>query len=322
MNNEQQVIAALALDAALGDPAWFPHPVRYIGAFAAWTEDRSRALLKDEYHAGAMSAFCVTGVSAGTAYLITKAARAIHPLLGDAASILIMYTCFAARDLAEHSMRVHDALEKGDLETARHAAGMMVGRDTKDLDETELVRAAVESVAENTSDGVTAPLFYAVVAGPAGAVFYKAANTLDSMFGYRNERYEKFGYVSAKLDDVMNYGPARLTAAIVTLAADFSGMNMKGAAEMLVRDGRKHPSPNSGLCEAAMAGAMNVQLGGVNYYGGEKSLKPLLGEPEEKLQRKHIRKANRLMIATTIAAAALFIGGKMIAKKLTENGND
>lgn len=318
MNNEQQVIAALALDAAIGDPPNFPHPVRYIGAFAAWTEDRARALLKDEYLAGAMSAFCVTGVAAGAAYLVTKGARAVHPLLGDLASVLIMYSCFAARDLADHSMRAHDALESGDIEGARRAAGMMVGRDTANLEETEIVRAVVESVAENTSDGVTAPLFYAVAAGPVGAVFYKAANTLDSMFGYKNERYEKFGFVSAKLDDALNYVPARLTAAVVTVAADLTGMNMKGAAEMLVRDGRKHPSPNSGLCEAAMAGAMNVRLGGVNYYAGKESVKPYLGEPVEELRRKHIRKANRLMAATTIAAAALFIGGKYIAKKLAE----
>lgn len=322
MKNEQQVIAALALDAVLGDPAWLPHPVRYVGAFAEWTENRARALVKDEHKAGALAAFSVVGASALTAYGITKVARAIHPLLGDAASILIMYTCFAARDLTDHSMRVHDALEQKDIDAARRSAAMMVGRDTQNLDESELVRAAVESVAENTVDGVTAPLFYAVIGGPVGAVMYKAANTLDSMFGYKNEMYEKFGFVPAKFDDAMNYVPARLTAVMVPVAADCTGMNMKGAAEMLVRDGRKHPSPNSGLSEAAMAGALNVQLGGVNYYAGKESLKSTLGEPVEKLEKKHIRKANKLMMATTIAAAALFIGGKIVVKKLWEKTND
>ena len=184
-------------------------------------------------------------------------------------SILVIYTTIAARDLARHSMAVLRPLAAGDLVEARRRVALIVGRDTARLDEAGVVRAAVESVAESTVDGVTAPLFFAVVAGPVGAMVYRAINTLDSMFGHQDERYREFGWAAARIDDLANYLPARLTAPLVCLAALLLRQRPRLACAILARDGRKHASPNAGLTEAAMAGALGVQLGGVNYYDGQ-----------------------------------------------------
>lgn len=315
MRLEYQIMAAMALDAVAGDPRWLPHPVRFMGATARWAERMSRKVFVNEYVAGAVAAVTVVGVTGCVAFALVRSAGAVHPMAADVVSILMLYTCLAARDLARHSGRVHGALERGDLVEARKMAAMMVGRDTENLNESDTARAAVESVAENTVDGVTAPLFFAVLAGPVGAMLYKAVNTLDSTFGYKNERYVKFGFVSAKLDDVVNYIPARLTAALALVAAAFLGMNAVRSARILMRDGRKHPSPNSGLCEAAMAGALGVQFGGVNHYFGKASEKPTIGDPVEKLERRHIRRANALMAATSILCAAVFMGARLLAVK-------
>ena len=195
-------------------------------------------------------------------------------------SIVVIYTTIAARDLARHSMAVFRPLAAGDLVEARRRVAAIVGRDTERLDEAGVVRAAVESVAESTVDGVTAPLFFAVVAGPVGAMVYRAVNTLDSMFGHQDERYRQFGWAAARIDDLANYLPARLTAPLVCLAA-LCCLRLRPAAarcESLLRDGRKHASPNAGLAEAAMAGALGVQLGGVNYYDGQPLEKPTIGD--------------------------------------------
>ncbi len=204
MRIEYQVIAAMALDAVAGDPRWLPHPVKLIGGMAARLEPVCRNVFSSEYAAGAAAALVTLGVAGATAWLVVWAATAIHPVAGDVVSILLLYTTFAARDLAKHGNSVFAALEADDLPEARRRAAMMVGRDTDSLDEAETARAAVESIAENTADGVTAPLMFAFIGGPAAAVLYKAVSTLDSTFGYRNERYAKFGCVSARLDDVVN----------------------------------------------------------------------------------------------------------------------
>jgi adenosylcobinamide-phosphate synthase len=182
-----------------------------------------------------------------------------------------------------------------------------VGRDTDSLDEPEVVRATVESVAENMVDGVTAPLLFAVVGGPIGAILYKAVNTLDSTFGYKNERYLQFGWASARLDDVVNFIPARITAPLTAVTAGLVGLRPLGAWRMFRRDGRKHPSPNSGLTEAAVAGALGVQLGGVNRYFGIASERPRMGDPLQPLSRAHILKTNRLMLVTSALALAAFV---------------
>jgi len=301
--SELLVIIAFLLDLVLGDPVWLPHPVRWIGRFAAGLESPLRRVIRPERLAGIFAVLLVLGATGATAFLAVWAARFWHPLAGDLVSVILLYTCFAGCDLARHSGRVYRALDAGDLPEARRRVGLLVGRDTENLDEPEVVRAAVESVAENMVDGVTAPIFFAVLGGPVGAMVYKAINTLDSTFGYKNERYLRFGWASARLDDVANWLPARLTAPLVAVAAALLGLRPAGAWRMFRRDGRNHPSPNSGLTEAAVAGALGVQLGGVNSYFGKPSERPRMGDPLESLQRRHILRVNRLMLL----ASALFL---------------
>ncbi len=307
MRLEYQILLAVALDCVLGDPQWFPHPVRLIGRFATWIENPLRRVCGNAYLAGGVAVALVLLVTGGVTWGVRAGASAVHPILGDCVSIFILYLAFAARDLARHSGVVQDALESGDLVEARRRVGRIVGRDTADLDEGGVARAAVESVAENLVDGVTAPLFFAVLGGPVGAMLYKAVNTLDSMFGYKNARYLEFGWASARLDDVVNFIPARLTAPFVTLAAVLLGLRARGAWRILWRDHDNTPSPNSGLTEAAMAGAMGVQLGGPARYFGQVVMKPTLGDPETPLRREHIGVANRLMFATAGLALLCFL---------------
>jgi len=301
-------MAAMALDAVLGDPRWLPHPIRAVGALAAQMEAVTRKIIPAARAAGIVTVIVVVGSAGATVWLLVRAATAIHPALGDAASILLLATTLAARDLSGHALDVHRALAGGDLDGARKKAALMVGRDTDTLDAGETARAAIESVAENTVDGVTAPLLFAVLGGPVAAMMYKAVNTLDSMFGYKTERYVQFGWAAARLDDVVNYLPARITAALVPLAAALAGARPLQALRCLLRDGGRHPSPNSGLTEAAMAGALGVRLGGVSSYCGVPSSKPFLGDPLEPLGKAHIRRAVALMAATYLLAALLFLG--------------
>jgi adenosylcobinamide-phosphate synthase len=308
MRLEYQVLIAFGIDLLLGDPRWLPHPVKLIGGFAAWLESPLRRAVPNARDAGTLAVVVVLGATASATWLVLAAAGWLNPIVRDVVSIVLLYLCFAARDLAQHSHRVYSALTNGDMTEARRCASMMVGRDTDRLDEPEIVRAAVESVAENIVDGVTAPLFFAVLGGPIAAMLYKAVNTLDSTFGYKNERYLYFGWASARLDDVFNYIPARLTAPLVSLAAALLRLNSLGALRICRRDGRKHPSPNSGLTEAAVAGALSMQLGGLNYYFGQPSERPRMGDPKQPSRRAHILQANALLMTTSCLALLFFLG--------------
>jgi len=308
MRLEYQVIAAFAIDLALGDPRWLPHPVKFIGRFAASIEAPLRRAIPNPRLAGVVAVLAVLTFAGGTAFLLVAGAAKLFPALGDVLSIALLATCFAGRDLADHSQRVYQSLASNDLPEARRRVAMLVGRDTDSLDEPGVVRATVESVAENMVDGVTAPLLFAVIGGPVGAILYKAVNTLDSTFGYKNERFLQFGWASARLDDLANFVPARLTAPLAALAAALLGLRPLGAWRIFCRDGRNHPSPNSGLTEAAVAGALGVQLGGINSYFGVASERPRMGDPLRPLAREHIRQTNRLMLLTSMLALALFLG--------------
>jgi len=219
--------------------------------------------------------------------------------------IALIYTTLATHSLFSESFAVLRALREGDLEGARRSLAMIVGRDTDHLDEAGIVRAVVETVAENASDAVVAPLFYAFLGGAPLALAYKAVNTLDSMFGYKDERFLHFGWASAKLDDLANYVPARLTGALMVLAAWHLRMDWRAAWRVMVRDGRKNPSPNSGIPEAAAAGALGVQLGGINFYFGKPSAKEMIGDRVKELEREDITRAHRLMIACSLLALAV-----------------
>jgi adenosylcobinamide-phosphate synthase len=311
MNVATQMAAAYALDLACGDPRWLPHPVKWIGRGAQALERPLRRAISNQRLAGVLAAFFVVGGVALLAWAALRLAYGLHPWAGDALSVLLLYTTLATRDLAAHAMRVYRALKRKDLARAREFVSHIVGRDTQALDEAGVARAAVESVAENTVDGVTAPLFFAALGGPVCALAYKAVSTLDSTFGYKNERYIDFGWASARLDDAAAYLPARLSFPLIAVAALLCGERPRAAWRLGVRDGRKHASPNAGIADAAAAGALGVQLGGALCRNGQRVELPLLGEPREPLQTAHIRRAVVLMAMTSLLAAALFAGARL-----------
>ena len=317
-----QILIAVALDLLLGDPRWLPHPVKLIGRVAAGLESPARKWTTSPRLAGTLVALFVIALSGTVAWVLVRASGWLYPLAGDAVSILLIYTCIAARDLAAHGMAVFRPLHAGDLSEARRRVAMIVGRDTERLDEAGVARAAVESIAENLVDGVTAPLFFAAVFGPVGAIVYKAINTLDSTFGYKNERYARFGWASARIDDVANYLPARLTAPFVALAALLLRERPAGALRILMRDRRRHASPNAGYTEAAFAGALGIELGGPSFYFGHDRPvdKPLIGERLCQLKAVHIRNANRLMYATTALFVVACVGARAAGEHLCRQG--
>lgn len=302
-----QMAVAYGADLLCGDPRWFPHPVKFIGRTALALEAPLRRHIANAQLAGIVAVAIVVG---GTTVLTVTALSVgyrVHPWAGDAVSILLLYTTFATRDLAAHAMAVYRTLKRHDLGAARELVSRIVGRDTEALDEAGVVRAAVESVAENTVDGVTAPLFFAALGGPVLALAYKAASTLDSTFGYKNERYLHFGWASARLDDIAAWLPSRLTLPLISLAAMFTGARPLAAWRLGMRDCRKHASPNSGFGEAAVAGALGIQLGGALFRHGSRVELPTMGEPVEMLRAGHIRRAVLLMLVTSLLAGILFV---------------
>jgi adenosylcobinamide-phosphate synthase len=304
---------ACVLDAAIGDPRWFPHPVRLMGNVIVWYEGRVRMMIHTpagERAAGIVLAVGLPALTYAMAWLAIEMAGRADAVLKTALTVLIAWTTLAARDLFDHARSVVQALESGSLDRAREAVSKIVGRDTDDLSEAEIVRATVETIAESAADGVIAPLFYLAIGGPLLALAYKAINTLDSMIGHRDVHYQYFGWASARLDDVANWVPARLTAILLILAAACRTGTMRTAWRTFRRDGSKHPSPNSGRPEAAMAGALGVQLGGRNVYGGIATERPRLGDVLTPLVPGHVTTALHLMgiasaIAAALAAAAL-----------------
>ena len=336
------LLSAFALDLILGDPRWLPHPVRGIG----WTIQRTETVLRRfaktplaEKAAGVLLVVLIVSlVSILSQFLILSFFR-ISLFSGFALSVLLAYTTLAARDLGNAAKAVLRHLDAGEIAQASTGLSKIVGRDTADLDDQEIARAVVETVAENTSDGVIAPLFYLAMGGPALALAYKAVNTLDSMVGYRNEKYINFGWAAARVDDIANFIPARITAVLICLASEIlRGLHAivspssqpspsRGEAvselrtpssvltspwHIMLRDGNKHPSPNSGYPEAAMAGALGIRLGGPGTYAGIPSLKPFIGDAINRIDKKHIEKSVHLMYCTTSfavlgAAAMMFL---------------
>ena len=308
---EFQLWAAVLLDLLCGDPRWFPHPARFMGLLCTWCETAYRRLVQSPLPAGAMTVASVLGLSLGITAFLLAAASVASPLLAQALAVFMLYTSIAARDLVVHSKRVYLALQdERSLGQARAAVSGIVGRDTVTLNRAEIIRACVETVAENMVDGVTAPLFYAVLLsllGPAtgidpiflaafGAMGYKAVNTMDSMMGYKNDRYLLFGRYAAKLDDLVNFIPARISGFLLVPAALFLGLDWQGAYRIFVRDRLEHASPNGGHSEAAVAGALGIQLGGGANYFGKAVSKPFIGEHGREIEARDILQANRLML--------------------------
>ncbi len=309
------LLAACALDALIGDPRWVPHPVRFIGMGTVWYEGWIRPLCTGPRSlrvTGIVLAIGLPSLAASVGWALIAAGSAIHEWIGWTVELWLAASALAWRDLVDHVGRVSHALSNGLLPQAREAVGMIVGRDTEELSEPEIVRATIETIAESASDGVIAPLLYLAAGGPPLALAFKAINTLDSMVGHLDERYREFGWASARLDDLVNWIPSRITAWLIVLAAGLAGRSLKSMgknATVLLRDGHKHRSPNSGRPEAAMAGALGIRLGGVNYYDGVPHDHARLGDGDQSLSPRHIGQARTLMtVAYGVAIAMTVVG--------------
>lgn len=309
------LLPGVVLDWLLGDPHWMPHPVRWMGRAITWLEGVLRRVFPGtpagERLAGALLALLIPAAFGGGSWLLLEGLRGLSPCLAWPVEVWFTYQLLAARALQKESM----AVCPGDLVGAREAVSRIVGRDTQRLDEAGVVKAAVETVAENTSDGVTAPLLFLALGGLPLGMVYKAVNTMDSMVGYRNERYRWFGTAAARLDDVLNWIPARLSGLMMCLAAALlPGCSGRRALRVFFRDRRKHSSPNSAHTEAACAGALGVQLAGDAWYFGKKVSKPTIGDGLRPVERADVARACRLMYATELLTLAAVLGwGTLLA---------
>jgi adenosylcobinamide-phosphate synthase len=318
MRRAQAIAAACLLDWIAGDPEWFPHPVRWMGCYTQLAESllrRPRQSANDELMAGAaLTAGLVGACYLGTAKAITLAYR-VGTVTGLATEILLGWTCVASRNLIDESLAVIRALEEEDIIRARQRLSRIVGRDTQSLSETEINRAVIETLSESACDGIVAPLVYMAIGGVPMAMAYKAVNTLDSMIGHADQQYLYFGKTAARLDDVANYFPSRLTALALAMAAGMgSATSAKSALRIWLRDGGKHKSPNAGQPESAMAGALQVRLGGDNTYAGERIAAPLLGAEFEQPKLHHTKRALRLVVTVSLFSAAVAVAVRGIRK--------
>lgn len=298
------LITGYGLDLLIGDPEWLPHPVRWIGRAIALGEAGLRRLScrtdRSKYLCGMLLTLTVTAVSLLLPYALLQAASAISPFLVYALESVMCYQILATRSLKDESMRVYRQLARDDLATAREKLSRIVSRDTAHMQQDQVARSTVETVAENTSDGVIAPLFFMVIGGAPLGFFYKAINTLDSMIGYKNDKYLYFGRFAAKLDDAANRLPARLAAYLMIPAAFLLGYDARNAWRIYRRDKHNHTSPNSAHTEAVCAGALHIQLAGNNYYFGKLVEKPTIGDPDRTVEAKDIVRANRLLYLTSV----------------------
>lgn len=300
------ILAGFALDLILGDPYNFPHPVRLIGALISSLENKMRKLFSgNERLGGTVLAVIVLSVTLLISAAILYAFYSVNKWLGIAAETVMCCYLLAAKCLKNESMKVYSAVAENDVTKARKAVSMIVGRDTENLDENGIIKAAVETVAENASDGVTAPIFYIMLFGAAGGFFYKAANTMDSMLGYKNEKYLNFGRFAARLDDFLNFIPSRITALLMIFSAYILGFNGRNAYKIWRRDRFNHASPNSAQTESVCAGALEIMLAGDAYYFGKLCRKKTIGDDIRPVENADIIRANRLMYCTS--AIMLFI---------------
>ena len=303
--------AGFLLDFLLGDPYWLPHPIRAIGSLIGWLEHKWNHPEEKNSRKGTIMVLLVLAVTGSVTFLLWAGAYRVHPFFGVVVESIMTYQILATKCLKTESMKVYDALQKQDLEAARKAVSMIVGRDTKSLDETGIAKAAIETVAENTSDGVIAPMLYTAIGGPVLGFLYKAVNTMDSMVGYKSERYLYFGRTAARLDDAVNYMPARISAVLMIAACFLSGSdyNAKKAWQIYRRDRYQHASPNSAQTEAVCAGALGIRLAGSASYFGKLVEKPYIGDAERAVETADIKRANHLLYLTAWMSELLCLLG-------------
>ena len=302
--------AGFVLDLIFGDPRWLYHPVCLIGKLISLLEKGIRRIFpksqKGELAGGCLEVLLVCGLCFLVPFGILHVLYGWQPWLGFLLETFWCYQLLATKSLKTESMKVYDRLVNGTLEEARYAVSMIVGRDTKSLTPEGVTKAAVETVAENASDGIIAPMFYMAIGGAPFMFLYKGINTMDSMLGYKNDRYLYFGRCAAKLDDVANYIPARVSGWLMVAGTLFVGLDTKNAAKIYRRDRRNHASPNSAQTEAAMAGALDVQLAGNAYYFGKLYEKPTIGDAIRKVEAEDIPRANRLLYSTSVLGMVVF----------------
>lgn len=303
------LVMGYILDLIFGDPYWMPHPVRFIGNLISILEKVIRRFMpktkRGEYIGGIILTVMVVSISMVIPLVIILMAKSINTYLALTVETFMCYQILATKSLKVESMKVYDELAKNDLPSARKAVSMIVGRDTKDLTFSGVAKAAVETVAENTSDGIIAPMIFIAIGGAPMGFFYKAINTMDSMVGYKNEKYMNFGRFAAKLDDVVNYLPARISAYQMILSSFFLRYDYKNAFKIYKRDRYNHASPNSAQTESVCAGALDVQLAGNAYYFGKLYEKPTIGDDIREINYDDIKKANRLLYCTSFISIVI-----------------
>lgn len=296
------IISAYIIDLILGDPNWLPHPVKGIGklisGFDKLLRGNKNPLL--EKLKGIFFVIIIISIPTTITYFLLYLTNYIHYYFHLIVSTIIIYTLIAIKDMRDKANNVKQALLKNNIDLARKNLSMIVGRDTERLDEKRIIMATIESIAESICDGIIAPLFYIFIGGPITGIVYKCINTMDSMVGYKNEKYKNFGWFAAKLDDIANFIPARISGILIAISSLLLNYDSKSSFKILIRDGSKHPSPNSGLSEASMAGALQIQLGGPSTYNGIISNKPFIGDNIKKPKLSDIDKAINIMYVSSL----------------------
>ena len=304
------IVAGFILDLLFGDPHWLPHPICLIGNLIGFLEKNLRRLLAPSKTAlllgGALMVVIVLTLSYAVPYAVLMLAEQVSPWLKFALETIMFYQIFATKCLRDESMKVYTALHNNDLADARVKLSWIVGRDTKELTAEEVTKGAVETVAENTADGIIAPMLYMFIGGAPLAFLYKGINTMDSMVGYKNDKFLYFGRCAAKLDDLANLIPARITGLVMILASYFLNLNAKGAWKIFWRDRYNHLSPNSAMTESVTAGALNIQLGGDHFYFGKLVHKDTIGDNIRQVVPEDIVAANNLLYMTAVISLLLF----------------
>lgn len=306
--NLLSIYTGYALDLIIGDPYSFPHPVRFIGKLISFVEKQIRKITSSDKGlkiAGFFLWFVVVGVTLGSTSIVLRLFE-FNKIVYFVVNAILIYTTLATKCLKDESTKIYKVLKTGDLEKSRIQLSYIVGRDTTNLSEKEIVRATVETVAENTVDGIIAPLFYGFIGGAPLAMAYKAINTLDSTVGYKNDKYYYLGYASAKIDDIANYIPARLGVILLSLGSLLAGFNFKNALKIGIRDRKNHKSPNCALSEGAIAGALGIQLGGTNVYFGKEVYKPTIGDKSREIEIEDIVRTNKIMYSSSIISIIIF----------------
>jgi adenosylcobinamide-phosphate synthase len=296
-------LAAVVLDIIVGDPRVGWHPVILIGNYISFLDNKLRLCFQEPWLqrvTGAFLVLCVVLTAYGATAALLYAAYHVHTWVGVILAVILLSSTIATKSLAQAGMEIYQVLQENNMAVARQKLSWIVGRDTAHLETGEIVRGTVETVAENIVDGIISPLFYALLGGVPLAMAYRAVNTMDSMLGYKNEKYLYFGWAAARLDDVANFIPARITGFLLLAVSLLMSCNTKGAWQAIRKDAPGHPSPNSGIPEAAVAGALGIRLGGQNYYQGISSLRAYMGEPMEPLAPKHIVMTVRMMYGTVV----------------------